>query len=58
MVVRVNPPDAEVAPAQVLDRLAQAAGRLRAEVARAVTRKRAPKLVFECLPSAAGEGRS
>jgi ribosome-binding factor A len=45
-------------PREVLNRLAAASGRLRAGVAAAITRKRAPKLLFQvaALP-AAGEDR-
>ena len=39
-----------VDPAQVLARLSAAAGRLRSEVALAITRRRAPKLLFDYLP--------
>lgn len=40
-------PDAElVDPAEVLSRLTRAAGRLRTEVAAAITRRRAPRLMF------------
>jgi len=38
--------DETVPPQEILDRLAKVAGRLRAQVAAAITRKRAPKLVF------------
>lgn len=38
---------AQVDPREVLDHLAGAAGRLRAGVAAAITRKRAPKLLFQ-----------
>lgn len=50
VIVRLDPPDLKVEPQQVLDRLAAAGGKLRCEVARAITRKRAPKLVFDYLP--------
>lgn len=39
----------------ILERLDRAAGRLRAEVAEAVVRKRAPELAFTVTPDAAGE---
>ncbi|MGD9647866.1 MAG: hypothetical protein AB7U73_19300 [Pirellulales bacterium] len=39
--------DAPLEPREVLARLAAASGRLRAEVASAITRRRAPKLVFQ-----------
>lgn len=47
-----NPVD----PREVLDRLAGASGRLRAGVAAAITRKRAPKLLFQ-VAAASQEGQ-
>lgn len=46
VTVRAGLPDEQVDPAEVLERLNQVMGKLRSEVAAAITRKRAPKLVF------------
>jgi ribosome-binding factor A len=46
VTVRVEPPSETIRPFQVLERLEHAAGRLRCEVAAAITRKRAPALAF------------
>jgi ribosome-binding factor A len=47
MLVTVGSPSTGIVdPAVVLDRLASASGRLRAEVAAAITRRRAPSLAF------------
>ena len=47
--VIVRPPDGED-PAEVLDTLSRAAGRIRGEVSRAIHRKRTPELQFALLP--------
>jgi ribosome-binding factor A len=49
MLVVVAPalPDEDLPPAIVHDRLEAAAGRLRTLVAQAITRKRAPRLLFQ-----------
>ncbi len=52
-----DPPSDAVPPAEVLARLAAAAGKLRAAVATAITRKRAPKLLFRVLPVSPREVR-
>ena len=44
--VRADLPQDQIDTQRVLDRLANIAGRLRCEVAAAITRKRAPKLIF------------
>lgn len=44
--LRADVPDGQVNAREILDRLASVAGRLRCEVAAAISRKRAPKLVF------------
>lgn len=49
---------AEVHPDRVVARLCAVAGRLRAEVAASITRKRAPKLLFQFVPAQAAEVRS
>ncbi len=49
VVVRADMPETLVDPREVLDRLNGVAGQLRAEVAAAITRKRAPKLVFQVI---------
>ncbi|MDB5297378.1 MAG: ribosome-binding factor, partial [Phycisphaerales bacterium] len=52
LLVTVSPgPAAAVATADLTARLANAAGRLRAEVARDIVRKRAPELSFRVLPA-------
>jgi ribosome-binding factor A len=53
VTVRVDPPSATVGPVQVLEHLDRANGRLRCEVAAAITRKRAPVLAFRV---AVGDG--
>jgi ribosome-binding factor A len=50
VIVRLDPLNAIVDPRRVLDRLKMVAGKLRCEVARAITRKRAPKLTFDYAP--------
>lgn len=47
VVVRAHMPGTLVDPREVLEKLNGVAGQLRAEVAAAITRKRAPKLVFQ-----------
>ena len=49
LMVLVTPvdPESKVAPSAVVDKLTAAAGRLRAEVAAAITRRRAPRLLFQ-----------
>lgn len=42
-------PGEQVDAAQVMERLAKVSGRLRSEVAAAITRKRAPRLLFQVL---------
>lgn len=55
VIVGSLPGESPAAPSDVLDRLhAQAAG-FRAEVAHAITRKRAPALLFEYLAGTPGE---
>ena len=49
VTVLADVPGRDVEPQQVLERLEQVAGRLRCEVAAAITRKRAPRLVFHVL---------
>lgn len=52
VTVRVQPPSESVTPSLVLEHLARASGRLRCEVAGAITRKRAPVLVYQvAIPS-------
>lgn len=51
------PLEAPIDPREVLARLTGAAGRLRAGVAAAITRKRAPKLLFQ-IAAASNEGRA
>lgn len=46
VAVRADVPGRRVNAQEILDRLAVVSGRLRCEVAAAITRKRAPKLVF------------
>ena len=46
VTVCVQPPSEVISPALVLERLARASGRLRCEVAAAITRKRTPTLGF------------
>ena len=46
VTLRADVPTGRVEAQQVLDRLAMVAGKLRCEVAAAITRKRAPRLVF------------
>lgn len=52
LLVTVVPGTEPAATADVYGRLARAAGRLRAEVARDIVRKRAPELGFRVLPRA------
>jgi ribosome-binding factor A len=47
VVVRADMPGSPVDPSEVLARLNAVSGQLRAEVAAAITRKRAPRLVFQ-----------
>ena len=49
VVVRADGPGTPFHPGEVLDRLNLVAGRLRTEVAAAITRKRAPSLVFHVI---------
>jgi ribosome-binding factor A len=49
VTVRAGLPGEGVDPAEVLSRLNAVMGKLRCEVATAITRKRAPKLVFRVL---------
>jgi len=49
VTVRQTASDAPVSTLEILTRLTEVAGQLRFEVASAITRKRAPKLVFEVL---------
>jgi len=52
LLVRVTlPPDAGVSPGEVMERLAAYAPRLRAIVAREISRKRVPALTFVVLPA-------
>lgn len=53
LVRLIMPPDGSVA--EILQRIERVRGRLRSAVAQAITRKRAPELVF--VPAAAGEVR-
>lgn len=46
VAVRADIPGDQVRSQEILDRLASVAGRLRCEVAAAISRKRAPKLLF------------
>ena len=46
VTVRADLPGQQANPADVLEHLNQVMGRLRSEIAAAITRKRAPKLVF------------
>jgi hypothetical protein len=48
-------PGIEIDPQRVLAHLAAASGMLRAEVASAITRKKAPSLKFQVSPLAPGE---
>jgi ribosome-binding factor A len=52
VAVRADVPGTLVDPCEVLDRLNGVSGRLRTEVAAAITRKRAPKLVFQVIATA------
>lgn len=47
VTVRVQPPTDAVTPVQVLEHLARATGRLRYAVTSAITRRRAPVLVYQ-----------
>jgi ribosome-binding factor A len=56
VALRADPSDEAIDPRIVLDRLAAVMGRLRCEVAAAITRKRAPRLVFHLIgPARTGE---
>ncbi|REJ68220.1 MAG: ribosome-binding factor A [Planctomycetota bacterium] len=55
VALRADIPRGQVHAQKVLDRLAMVAGRLRCEVAAAITRKRAPKLVFHLIGPEGGE---
>jgi ribosome-binding factor A len=57
LLVTVGPmaPGIEIDPQRVLAHLAAASGMLRAEVASAITRKKAPSLKFQVSPLAPGE---
>jgi ribosome-binding factor A len=55
VTVRVDPPSDEVRPELVLERLAQASGRLRCAVAAAITRRRTPTLMYRLALPAGGE---
>lgn len=55
VIVGSPPGETPAAPREVLERLQAHAAAFRAEVARAITRKRAPSLLFEYLASAPGE---
>lgn len=58
VLVTSSPSDPALDPAKVLEHLAAANGRLRAEVAAAIVRRRAPKLVFQyVVRNAIGEER-
>lgn len=48
LMVTVQPLDTDVAPEEVLTRLHHVIGRLRAEVAADIHRKRVPELTFRC----------
>jgi len=49
VTVQAAMPDEEVSPAEIFESLARETGRLRCEVAGAITRKRTPKLAFQVL---------
>ncbi|WP_422927710.1 ribosome-binding factor A [Singulisphaera sp. PoT] len=49
VTVLVDPPSREATPEVVLERLSHASGRLRSEVAQAITRRRAPVLAYSVL---------
>jgi ribosome-binding factor A len=55
VTVRLDPPPESVRPELVLDRLAQASGRLRCAVAAAITRRRTPTLAYRLALPAGGE---
>lgn len=56
VALRADVPGGRVDAQEVLDRMAVVTGRLRCEVAAAITRKRAPKLVFHLVgPVESGE---
>jgi len=56
VALRADVPDAQVGAQEILNRLAAVSGRLRCEVAAAISRKRAPKLVFHLVgPAESGE---
>lgn len=54
VTVRQDPPVGAISPSEVLARLTAASGKLRAAVAAAITRKRAPKLLFCIQPALPG----
>jgi ribosome-binding factor A len=49
VTVRAGMPDEQIDPDDAMERLTQIMGKLRCEVAGAITRKRAPKLLFRVL---------
>ena len=53
LMVTVQPLDADVMPEDVLARLHHVIGRLRAEVAKDIHRKKVPELSFRCIPAPA-----
>jgi ribosome-binding factor A len=55
VIVGSPPGETPAAPRVVLERLQARAAAFRAEVAQAITRKRAPSLLFEYLATVAGE---
>ena len=55
VIVGAMPGETPPAPHEVLARLGAHAGEFRAEVAHAITRKRAPSLLFEYLATVPGE---
>lgn len=55
VIVGSPPGETPAAPREVLERLAARAPGFRAEVAHAITRKRAPSLMFEYLATVPGE---
>jgi ribosome-binding factor A len=60
LLVRVGPltPEVRLMEAEVAAALGRAAGWLRTEVAAAITRKRAPRLVFRLVPAPSAQGES
>ncbi|MEX0866821.1 MAG: hypothetical protein WD030_05645 [Pirellulales bacterium] len=55
VALRADVSDSQIGAQEILDRLAAVAGRLRCEVAGAICRKRAPKLVFHLVGPASSE---